>query len=113
LLINNPVLPLTGANPWTIALWVKTTTAGGVYAYQGSGGWVSGKHDFLSEPGQRHWLRHQSRGSWLGARLGDRNGRHQCGNWHFLVMTCNGNSKTMYLDGNVDAIVSSWAAVLA
>jgi len=109
-LVNNPVVPLTGAANWTIGMWVKTTTAGGVYAYQGSGGWASGNMTFYLNEGSDAGLGTKAGG--VSYAQGWEEGTTAINNntWHFVVMTCNGTTKTMYLDGNVDAITSSWAA---
>ena len=37
--ITNGVVPFSGSTTWTVAMWIKTTTAGGVYLYQGNGAW--------------------------------------------------------------------------
>ncbi|HEX7570671.1 MAG TPA: protease pro-enzyme activation domain-containing protein, partial [Verrucomicrobiae bacterium] len=47
-LVNNSVVPLncTSGSYWTVAMWLKTSTAGAVYMYQGDGGWASGNTEF-------------------------------------------------------------------
>jgi len=109
-LVNNPVVAMTGAASWTIGMWVKTSTAGGVYAYQGSGGWASGNMTFYLNEGSDAGLGAKAGG--VSYAQGWEEGSTSINNniWHFVVMTCNGTTKTMYLDGNVDAITSSWAA---
>ena len=114
LLINNPVVPLNGAagNTWTVAMWVKTTTAGGVYLYQGAGAWVNANTEF--------YLQNGTQGDGAGTHQGGvRNSQAWVagtavvndGNWHFLVMTCTNAVRTMYFDGALDATLSgagSW-----
>jgi autotransporter-associated beta strand protein len=109
-LVNNPVVAMTGANAWTIGMWVKTSTAGGVYAYQGSGGWASGNMMFYLNEGSDGGYGTKAGG--VSYAQGWEEGTTAINNntWHFVVMTCNGSTKTMYLDGNADAITSSWAA---
>jgi autotransporter-associated beta strand protein len=109
-LINNPVVAMTGANPWTIAMWVKTTTAGGVYAYQGSGGWASGNMTFYLNEGSDNGYGTKAGGVSYAQGWEEGSTNINDGNWHFLVMTCNGSTKAMYVDGNGDNIASSWAA---
>jgi autotransporter-associated beta strand protein len=109
-LVNNPVVAMTGANAWTIGMWVKTSTAGGVYAYQGSGSWASGNMTFYLNEGSDSGYGTKAGG--VSYAQGWEEGATVINNntWHFLVMTCNGSTKTMYVDGNVDAIASNWAA---
>jgi autotransporter-associated beta strand protein len=109
-LVNNPVVAMTGAASWTIGMWVKTTVAGGVYAYQGSGGWGSGNMTFYLNEGSDNG--HGTKAGGVSYAQGWEEGSTNItdNNWHFLVMTCNGSTKAMYVDGNVDTIVSSWAA---
>lgn len=109
-LINNPVVAMTGANAWTIAMWIKTTTAGGVYAYQGSGGWSSGNMTFYLNEGSDAGYGTKAGGVSYAQGWEEGSTVINNGNWHFLVMTCNGSAKAMYVDGNVDSIASSWAA---
>lgn len=37
--ITNSVVLFSGSTAWTVGMWIKTTTAGGVYLYQGNGSW--------------------------------------------------------------------------
>jgi autotransporter-associated beta strand protein len=109
-LINSPVVAMTGSGKWTIAMWVQTSTAGGVYAYQGSGGWVSGNMVFYLNEGSDGGYGTKAGGVSWGQGWEEGTTAINNGAWHFLVMTCNGSTKAMYLDGNVDAITSSWSA---
>jgi autotransporter-associated beta strand protein len=113
LLINNPVVNFNNSGTWTVAMWLKTTTAGGVYLYQGSGGWASGNTEFYLENG--------TQGDGAGTHAGGvRWGQGWVsgttnlndGTWHFVAMTVNNGTKTLYCDGAVDAILSgssSWS----
>ncbi len=109
-LVNNPVVGMTGGNGWTIAMWVKTGTAGGVYAYQGSGGWASGNMTFYLNEGSDAGYGAKAGGVSYAQGWEEGSTSINDGNWHFLAMTCNGSTKAMYVDGKVDAIASSWAA---
>jgi autotransporter-associated beta strand protein len=115
-LVNNSGVPLNGApgSSWTVAMWLKTSTAGGVYLYQGAGGWAYGNTEFYLENG--------TQGDGAGTHAGGvryaegwQSGTASLadGNWHFVVMTCNSGVKAMYADGAVDGILSggqsSWA----
>ena len=113
-LVNNAVVPLniTAGNNWTMAMWMKTTTPGGVYMYQGSGGWVTANTEFYLENG--------TPGDGAGTHAGGvrfaqgwESGTADLtdGNWHFVVMTCTNAVKTIYIDGAVDAFtagVNQW-----
>lgn len=109
-LVNNPVVAMTGTNAWTIAMWVKTSTAGGVYAYQGSGSWASGNMTFYLNEGSDAGYGTRAGGVSYAQGWEEGSTTIDDGNWHFLVMTCSGSSKTMYVDGRADSIASSWAA---
>jgi fibronectin-binding autotransporter adhesin len=109
-LINNPVVAMAGTNAWSLALWVKTTTAGGVYAYQGSGSWVSGNMTFYLNEGSDSGYGTKAGGVSWGQGWEEGSTTINDGKWHFLVMTCNGSTKAMYVDGNADSIASSWGA---
>ena len=108
-LVNNPVVAMTGAASWTIGMWAKTTTAGGVYAYQGSGSWASGNMTFYLNEGSDNGYGTKAGGVSYAQGWEEGSTKINDGNWHFVVMTCNGSTKAMYVDGNVDAIASSWA----
>ncbi len=109
-LVNNPVTALNAAGTWTVAMWVKTTTAGGCYMYQGSGGFVTGDISFYLNPASGgvgsggHAGGVQNSGGWVGgtALVND-------GNWHFLVLTDTAGNRTNYVDGIVDPLlVNQW-----
>jgi fibronectin-binding autotransporter adhesin len=118
MLVNNPVVPFTctagsAAANWSWALWIKTSTQGAAYMYQGVNGWAGGNTAFHLTTG----------GSVAGGGVnaaGVRNGQGwQRGtavinddNWHHIAMTCNAGVKTLYVDGAVDAWqVNGWNGV--
>jgi hypothetical protein len=103
-LVNNPVVAMTGAASWTIGMWAKTTTAGGVYAYQGSGSWASGNMTFYLNEGSDSGYGTKAGGVSYAQGWEEGSTTINDGNWHFLVMTCNGSTKAMFVDGNVDAV---------
>ena len=107
-LITNPVVAFSGTASWTIGYWVKTTTAGATFAYQGSGGWASGNTTFYLNNGSGAGTHAGCVSYSQGWEQGSTNIND--GNWHFLVMTCNGSAKAMYVDGKVDTIQSSMAS---
>ena len=91
----------------TLALWIKTTSTGGSFLYQGFGGWASGNTSFFltsatqassgSYPGG-----HVGGVRWGGGWMGG-NSNVNDGNWHFIAITDNSGAKTIYVDGNLDA----------
>ena len=109
MLVNNSGVPLNGTpgSSWTVAMWLKTSTTGGVYLYQGDGGWAYGNTEFYLENGTQadgagtHAGGVRYAEAWQSGTANLANG-----NWHFVVMTCNGGVKAMYADGAVDAILS-------
>ena len=111
--IPNAVVPLniTTPNNWTIALWLKTTTSGGAYLYQGDGGWAQNNTEFYLESGTAGDGAGTHAGgvrSWQGWESGTSN--IVDGAWHFVVMTCNNGTKAQYVDGAVDALaINQWS----
>lgn len=105
LFINNggPLLNNNAAGTWTVAMWIKTTTAGGEMLYQGGSSWASGNTRFYLAGNAN-----DSVGSFFGGvrfAQGWEVGQTVVndGNWHFVAMTtAAGNVKTIYVDGNVD-----------
>lgn len=102
--IPNKVTPLdcnTDGATWTYALWIKTSTAGATYGYQGDGTWSSGNTTF-------HLNNNSGSGTKAGGvRYGDGwlTGTATLNNnaWRFVAITVSGGVKTIYVDGNVDA----------
>jgi len=123
-LVNNPVTTLNGAtagSSWTVGLWLKTSTSGGAYLYQGSGGWVSGDTSFFltsatqngsgttfpgGHVGGVRWG-----GGWMGGTINVNDN-----NWHFVAITDAAGVKNVYVDGNLDTTYSAsqiWTTVSA
>ena len=109
-LVNNPVTALSFNSTWTVAMWIKATTAGGCYMYKGSGAFGTGDISFYLNPATgavgsgSHAGGVQNSGGWVGgtANIND-------GNWHFVVMTDTAGNRTNYVDGAVDALlVNQW-----
>jgi len=105
--IANAVVPLNvgaGQPAWSVAMWFQSTTVGGCFAYQGGGGWAGGNSMFYLTSGR-------SGGGTSGTHAGAvRNGQEwqegitdvNDGLWHHYVLTFDGSTKTMYLDGQVE-----------
>jgi autotransporter-associated beta strand protein len=103
--INDAVVNFDVSGSWTWGMWIKTTTPGAAYLYQGAGGWASGNSSFYlnsggttagTKGGGVRWGQNWQTGT---ATLND-------GTWHFIAMTCNAGTKVFYVDGAVDA----WAS---
>jgi hypothetical protein len=104
--IANAVVPLNvgaGQPAWSVAMWFQTTTIGGCFGYQGDGGWAAGNTSFYLTSGR-------SGGGTSGTHAGAvRNGQEweegttdvNDGLWHHFVLTFDGTTKVMYLDGAV------------
>src|ERR1039457_5908391 len=112
--IANAVVPLNvqGGSTWTVAMWVKTTTPGGTWAYQGDGGWAANNTTFFMA------VNNGATGSQGTTAGGVRYGQGwqvgtaviNDGNWHHIVFTFDGTTKVQYVDGVVDAFTTSgWA----
>ncbi|HEU6448987.1 MAG TPA: LamG-like jellyroll fold domain-containing protein [Verrucomicrobiae bacterium] len=113
-LVNSPVVNFNGqpGNNWTVAMWLKTSTPGGVYLYQGSGVWSSGNTEFYLENG--------TQGDGAGTHAGGVRYAQSFvsgttnladGNWHFVAMTVSNGVKNLFCDGAVDPVLSgssSW-----
>ena len=112
--INSAVIPFNGqaGNNWTVAMWLKTTSAGGVYLYQGDGGWASGNTEFYLENGtQADGAGTHAGGVRWGQSFVSGTTNLNDGGWHFVVMTVTNGTKTLYCDGAVDPVLSgasSW-----
>jgi hypothetical protein len=112
--IASAVIPLnvgSGQPSWSVAMWFQTTTPGGCFAYQGSGGWAGGNTDFYLTGGGNGG---RGAGNHAGAV---RNGQEweegttdvNDGLWHHFVLTFDGTTKVMYLDGSVNPFdENSW-----
>ncbi len=108
--IPNRVLPLDcnlEGSAWTYALWIKTTTAGATFGYQGDGTWNSGFTTFYLNNNNA-----TTGGTRVGGvRWGDGylTGTAPVNNnaWRFVAITVSGGVKTIYVDGNVDAKIGT------
>jgi autotransporter-associated beta strand protein len=114
--VSNKVTALdcnAGGASWTYAVWIKTATGGATYGYQGNGSWNSGEQTtfYLNNNGasaggtKAGGVRYAD--NWLtGTKALNDN------NWHFVVITVNSGTKTIYVDGAVDAKTGStgWVA---
>ena len=71
-LVSSSVVPLNYNGNWTVGMWLKTTTAGGAYLYQGAGAWASGNQTFYLNNGAgsvgsgTHAGGVQNSGGWVG-----------------------------------------------
>jgi autotransporter-associated beta strand protein len=102
-LVKSSVVPLTISNTsWTVAMWIKTSTAGAVYAYQGDGGWASGNTTFHLNSGSNDLAGVSAGGVRFAQGWQTGTANLTDGNWHLVVMTCTNGVKTNYVDGNID-----------
>jgi len=107
-LVSSSVVPLNYNGNWTVGMWLKTTTAGGTYLYQGAGAWASGNQTFYLDNGfatvgsGSHAGGVQNSGGWVAgtAAIND-------GTWHFVVLTGNGGTRTSYVDGALDTLLTN------
>lgn len=111
--VASSVVPLNvgAGNSWTVAMWIKSSTAGGCYAYQGDGAWASGNSTFYMNQGNGTLNASSTKAGGVRNSQGWEKGTADINNgqWHHVVMTCNGTTKTQYVDGNVDSLtVNAW-----
>ena len=107
--ISSLPVSFDNSGTWTWAMWIKTTTPGGTYMYQGDGGWASANRTFYLNNGST--TGHQIGGVSYAQGWETGTTAVDDGLWHFIAMTCNNGTKTMYVDGVVDNIsVNSWSA---
>ena len=108
--INNAVTLLNNTNntavsAWTVAMWVKTTTAtNGGLLYQGGNNWASGNTRFylagnVNDTGGPYFGGVRNSQAWEVGQTPINDG-----NWHFVTMTTAspGNVKKIYVDGVLD-----------
>ena len=99
--ITNKVVTTDASGSWTVALWLKTTTTGAAYLYQGDGGWGSGNTQFYLNNGNT-----TSGGRKVGAV-------RYAGNWTVgtttIVISDNGGTQSIYVDGIADTVAASMA----
>jgi autotransporter-associated beta strand protein len=106
--IASSVVPLTvgAGSSWTMSMWVKSSTAGGCYAYQGDGGWGWGNTTFHLNNGPADGAGSQAGGVRWGEGWETGTASVNDGAWHQVVLTYNGNTKAAYVDGNLDALTT-------
>jgi hypothetical protein len=115
--VPSAVVPLnvTDGNAWTLACWIKTTTQGGTWMYQGDGGWAANNTTFFMA------LNNGSAGNNSHAAGGVRFGQGwqqgttavDNGQWHHIVFTFDGTNKVEYVDGVRETWVANGWAVSA
>lgn len=113
--LSNKVLSTDSNANWTVAFWVKTTTAGAVIMYQGDGGWSSsGQTTYYLNAGSAtttgatkaglvRWA-----GGWLTGTANLANGA-----WHHVALVDNAGAESIYVDGTSDAVASGMTLPLA
>ena len=113
-IVSNAVVPLnvTAGSAWTVALWIKSSTMGGSWAYQGDGSWNANMTTlFMALNGGSTGNNSHSAGGvrygqgWMqGTAVVDN------GQWHQIVLTFDGANKVQYVDGILDAWqANGWA----
>ena len=106
---GGPTMNVAAGAAWTVAYWLKTTTPGSITMYQGNGAWDNtGGADTLvycgnGTPESLSSSTHVGIVSY-GRAFEEGTATITDGNWHFIVMTCNGTTKVNYVDGVVDAL---------
>lgn len=109
--IANSVVPLNVAagSTWTVAMWIKTTTQGGTWAYQGDGGWASGNTTFamVVNNGTAGVNGPAAGGVRYGSGWQQGTTPVNDGIWHHVVFTSDGATKVQYIDGVVDTWVAN------
>ena len=122
--IASPVVPLNvgPSNNWTVAMWIKSSMPGGCYAYQGDGVWQGFSQNAVPIYGNTmFYLNNSTNGSGQGGGKagGVRWGQNwetgtvtvNDGQWHHVVLECNGTTKAAYVDGNLDSLTADqWNA---
>jgi autotransporter-associated beta strand protein len=106
---GGPTMNVQSGAAWTVAYWLKTTTSGAITMYQGNGGWDnSGGADTITYCGSGN---PETLGSSThvgivsyGRQWEEGTATITDGQWHFIVMTCNGTTKVNYVDGVLDAL---------
>jgi autotransporter-associated beta strand protein len=102
-LVSNSVVPLNTSGSWTVGMWISNSTPGGVYAYQGDGGWNRGNTVFHLNNGSPDGAGSQAGGVRYGEGWETGTATLADGAWHFVVMTCSAGNKISYVDGAVDS----------
>ena len=107
--ISSVPVSFNNSGTWSWAMWIRTTTPGGTYMYQGDGGWANANRTFYLNNGST--TGHQIGGVSYGQGWEAGTTAVDDGLWHFIAMTCNNGTKAMYVDGVVDNIsADGWNA---
>jgi Concanavalin A-like lectin/glucanases superfamily/PA14 domain len=112
--IANAVVPLnvTAGSAWTVGLWIKTTTQGGTWAYQGDGGWAANDTTLFMalNNGSAGNASHAAGGVRFGQGWQQGTTAVDNGQWHHIVFTFDGTNKVEYVDGVLETWVQNgWA----
>jgi autotransporter-associated beta strand protein len=103
--IPTGVTDLSGSSAWTVSLWVKTTQSGMTLFNKGDGtNWGNGFSTFYLGSGNNDGIGGvpdavRYAGGWLAGSTSVNDG-----NWHLLTYTNTGATKSVYVDGAVEAI---------
>jgi len=105
--IPNPVFALNSNSTWTVAMWLKTTTTGSVYFYQGDGLWQSGNTTFHLNQGSNDLAGAFAGGVRFGQGWQSGTTPVNDGNWHFVVGTYDGSGQSVGISLYVDGAAAS------
>jgi len=112
--IPSKLVDTSASGSWTVSCWLKTTTAGAVFLYQGDGTW--------SSSGQTAYLLNANSGSVAGTHAGavrwaggflTGTATLNDGNWHHIALVDSAGAESIYVDGNVDTLSSTMRLALA
>ena len=112
-IITNAVVKTDAAATWTVAYWLKTSTAGAVVMYQGDGTWSSSGQTmfYLNNNGTSSGT-HAGAVRWAGGWL---TGTAALNNnaWHFVTLVDSAGTESIYVDGSLDTVTSNMGNPLA
>ena len=113
-IISNAVVPLnvTAGSAWTVAVWIKSSTMGGCWAYQGDGAWAANNTTLFMalNNGSTGNNSHNAGGVRYGQGWMQGTAVVDNGQWHQIVLTFDGTNKVQYVDGVLDAwTANGWA----
>ncbi len=112
--VSNAVVPFNveAGSTWTLVMWIKSSTQGGQWAYQGDGGWAANNTTFAMVV--NNGLTGVNGPAAGGVRYGQ--GWQQGtavvdnGQWHQIAFVFDGANKLQYVDGVLDPwVASGWA----
>ena len=108
--IASAVVPLNvqAGNAWTLACWIKTSTKGATWMYQGDGGWASGNTTFFTALNNGSTGNNSDAAGGVRYASGWQQGTTTVDNgvWHHIVFTWDGTTKSEYVDG----VLETWVA---